>query len=199
MDISQTGVLYPLFTKTLVYAMFILLGILVAVGLLFAVSYNKLVGLRNSAEESFKSIDVFLKQRYDLIPNLVNTIKGYTEYESSTLEKVIQARSAAMNAAPADKAEAEGQLAGTLKTIFALAENYPNLKANEQFMQLQTTLTGLEESIQRARRFYNATVRDLNNAVQMFPSNIVAGIFGFRAMDYFDVPEGETQNVKVEF
>jgi LemA protein len=161
--------------------------------------YNRLVRLRNGAEESFKSIDVFLKQRYDLIPNLVNTIKGYSNYEASTLEKVIQARNAAMTAAPADKAAAEGNLAGALKTVFALAESYPDLKANEQYMQLQTTLTGLEESIQRARRFYNANVRDLNTSVEMFPSNIVAGMFNFRKMDYFDVPEGETENVKVQF
>jgi len=177
----------------------ILLVILVVLGLFVISIYNKLVRLRNGAEEAFKSINVFLKQRYDLIPNLVNTIKGYTQYESSTLEKIVSLRSQAMNAGGKDGGAAENALSGALKSVFALAENYPDLKANSEFTKLQDTLTGLEESIQRSRRYYNASARDLNNAVEVFPNNLIAGPFGFQRMGYFEVPEGETQNVKVQF
>lgn len=178
---------------------FIFLILLVIIGVILAGLYNRLVRLRNGAEEAFKSIDIFLKQRYDLIPNLVNTIKGYTQYESGTLEKIVQLRSQAMSANGTDGGAAENALSGALKSVFALAENYPDLKANQEFLNLQQTLTGLEESIQRARRYYNASVRDLNNAVETFPSNIFAGMFGFRKMDYFEVDATETQNVKVQF
>ena len=178
---------------------FLLLIILIITGVILAGLYNRLVKLRNGAEEAFKSIDIFLKQRYDLIPNLVNTIKGYTQYESSTLEKIVQLRSQAMSANGTDGGAAENALSGALKSVFALAENYPDLKANQEFLNLQQTLTGLEESIQRARRYYNASVRDLNNSVETFPSNIFAGMFGFHKMDYFEVDEAETQNVKVQF
>ena len=178
---------------------FVLLIILIITGFILAGLYNRLVKLRNGAEEAFKSIDIFLKQRYDLIPNLVNTIKGYTQYESSTLEKIVQLRSQAMSANGTDGGAAENALSGALKSVFALAENYPDLKANQEFLNLQQTLTGLEESIQRARRYYNASVRDLNNSVETFPSNIFAGMFGFHKMDYFEVDEAETQNVKVQF
>lgn len=177
----------------------IFLILLVVIGIVVAGLYNRLVGLRNGAEEALKSIDVFLKQRYDLIPNLVSTIKGYTQYESGTLEKIVQLRSQAMSAGGTDGGAAENALSGALKSVFALAENYPDLKANQEFLQLQQTLSGLEESIQRARRYYNASVRDLNNAVEMFPANLFAGMFGFRRMDYLQVDEAETQNVKVQF
>lgn len=179
--------------------MIILLVLVVVLALIAVSSYNKLVKLRNGAEEAFKSIDVFLKQRYDLIPNLVNTIKGYTQYESSTLEKVVQLRSQAMSAGGQDGGAAESALSAGLKSVFALAENYPDLKANTEFRQLQETLTGLEESIQRARRYYNASARDLNNAVEVFPSNLFANAFGFQRMGYFEVDEGETKNVNVQF
>ena len=178
---------------------FIFLIILVVIGFVLIGLYNRLVKLRNGAEEAFKSIDIFLKQRYDLIPNLVNTIKGYTQYESGTLEKIVQLRSQAMSAHGTDGGAAENALSGALKSVFALAENYPDLKANQEFLQLQETLTGLEESIQRARRYYNASVRDLNTTVEMFPGNIFASMFGFSKMDYFEVDEAETQNVKVQF
>lgn len=178
---------------------FIFLILLVLIGIVLIGLYNRLVKLRNGAEEAFKSIDIFLKQRYDLIPNLVNTIKGYTQYESGTLEKIVQLRSQAMAAGGTDGGAAENALSGALKSVFALAENYPDLKANQEFLHLQETLTGLEESIQRARRYYNASVRDLNNAVEMFPGNIFAGMFGFRKMDYLEVDQAETQNVKVQF
>jgi LemA protein len=179
--------------------MLLFIGVLVVLSLWAMTVYNRLVQLRNGAEEAFRTIDVFLKQRYDLIPNLVNTIKGYTQYESSTLEKVIEARNVAMHAGPAERGAAENTLTGALKSVFALAESYPDLKANQEFMHLQTTLTGLEESIQRARRFYNASVRDLNNGVEMFPGNVIASYFGFHRMDYLVVPGEETANVKVEF
>lgn len=177
----------------------IVLVVILLVGFYFVGTYNKLVKLRNGAEEAFKSINVFLKQRYDLIPNLVNTIKGYTQYESSTLEKIVELRSKAMSAGGKDGGAAENELSGALKTVFALAENYPDLKASQDFLQLQQTLTNLEESIQRSRRFYNASARDLNNAVEVFPNNLIAGPFGFQRMDYFEVAEAETQNVKVQF
>ncbi|MEO6132558.1 MAG: LemA family protein [Saprospiraceae bacterium] len=177
----------------------ILLAIVVVLALLLMGTYNKLVRLRNGAEEAFQTINVFLKQRYDLIPNLVSTIKGYTGYESGVLEKVVQLRGAAMTAGGKDGGAAENALSGALKSVFALAENYPDLKANTQFTQLQETLTGLEESIQRSRRYYNASARDLNNAVEVFPSNLISGPFGFKRMSYFEVDEAEKQNVKVQF
>lgn len=173
--------------------------VLALLALLLIFGFNRLVRLRNSAEEAFKSIQVFLKQRYDLIPNLINTIKGYTQYESNTLEKIVALRSQAMAAGGADKGEAENKLSGALASLLAVAENYPDLKANQEFLHLQETLGGLEESIQRARRYYNASVRDLNNAVEIFPNNLFAGMFGFRKMDYLEVAEAETQNVNVQF
>jgi LemA protein len=177
----------------------VLLIVLVVIGLLIMSTYNRLVRLRNGAEEAFKSINVFLKQRYDLIPNLVNTIKGYTQYESGVLEKVVELRSKAMTAGGKDGGAAESALSAGLKSVFALAESYPDLKANSEFMKLQDTLTSLEESIQRARRYYNASARDLNNAVEVFPNNLIAGPFGFQKMGYFEVDEAEQQNVKVQF
>ena len=177
----------------------ILLIVVVVLALLVMSTYNRLVRLRNGAEEAFKSINVFLKQRYDLIPNLVNTIKGYTQYESGLLEKIVELRSRAMNAGGKDGGAAENELTGALKSVFALSENYPDLKANQEFLNLQQTLASLEESIQRARRYYNASARDLNNAVEVFPNNLIAGPFGFERMGYFEVDEAETQNVKVQF
>jgi LemA protein len=177
----------------------VLLILVFVIGFFLMGTYNKLVRMRNGAEEAFKSINVFLKQRYDLIPNLVNTIKGYTQYESSTLEKIVELRSKAMTAGGKDGGAAELALSGALKSVFALAENYPDLKANQDFMQLQQTLTNLEESIQRARRYYNASARDMNNAVEVFPNNLIAGPFGFHRMEYFEVDAAETENVKVQF
>ncbi|HRJ16522.1 MAG TPA: LemA family protein, partial [Saprospiraceae bacterium] len=152
----------------------IIVGILLLAAFLLAGTYNKLVRLRNGAEEAFKSIDVFTKQRYDLIPNLVNTIKGYTQYESSTLEKIVTLRNSAMSAGGKDGGAADSALSGALKSVFALSENYPDLKANQEFLNLQNKLSELEESIQRARRYYNASARDMNNAVETFPNNLIA-------------------------
>ena len=177
----------------------VLLVVVVLLGFFLVGVYNKLVRLRNGAEEAFESINVYLKQRYDLIPNLVNTIKGYTQYEKGVLERVIELRSKAMAAGGKDGGAAENELTGALKTVFALAENYPDLKANQEFLHLQETLTGLEEGIQRARRYYNASARDLNNAVEVFPNNLIAGPFGFERMGYFEVDEAEKENVKVQF
>lgn len=180
-------------------ALIILVVIALLIGLVIMNIYNKLVRLRNGAEEAFNSINVFLKQRYDLIPNLVNIIKGYMQYESSTLEKIVELRSQAMTAGGKDGGKAETALTGALRSLFVVAENYPDLKANQEFLQLQKTLTGLEESIQRARRYYNASARDLNNAVEVFPNNLLAGPFGFRKMGYFEVEEAEMKNVNVQF
>jgi LemA protein len=177
----------------------VLLVIILILGFFIVGMYNKLVRMRNGAEEAFESINVFLKQRYDLIPNLVNTIKGYTQYESGLLERVIELRGKAMASGGKDGGAAENELSGALKSVFALSENYPDLKANQEFLNLQQTLTGLEESIQRARRYYNASARDLNNAVEVFPNNLLAGPLGFRRMGYFEVDEAEKQNVKVQF
>jgi len=177
----------------------VLILIVVFLGLYLMGTYNKLVRLRNGAEEAFKSINVYLKQRYDLIPNLVNTIKGYTQHESGTLEKIVELRGKAMASGGKDGGAAEQALSGALKSVFALAENYPDLKANQEFLRLQETLTSLEESIQRSRRYYNASARDVNNAVEVFPSNLIAGPFGLHRMEYFEVDEAETQNVKVQF
>src|SRR5687768_1791706 len=177
----------------------VLLLVIVLLGFFVVGIYNKLVRMRNGAEEAFESINVFLKQRYDLIPNLVNTIKGYTQYESGVLERIVDLRSRAMAAGGKDGGAAENELTGALKSVFALAENYPDLKANQEFLHLQQTLTGLEEGIQRARRYYNASARDLNNAVEVFPNNLIAGPLGFKRMGYFEVDEAEQQNVKVQF
>lgn len=178
----------------------LVLGIIaILIGLLAISTYNKLVRLRNGAEEAFETINVHLKQRYDLIPNLVNTIKGYTQYESGVLEKIVELRSRAMAAGGKDGGKADNELTGALRSVFALAENYPDLKANQEFLNLQQTLTGLEESIQRARRYYNASARDLNNAVEVFPNNLLAGPLGFKRMGYFEVDDAEKQNVKVQF
>ncbi len=168
-----------------------------------AFAYNGLVSLRNRAKEAWADIAVQLKRRYDLIPNLVETVKGYAAHEAGVLEQVTAARTTAMQAtAPADKAQAENALSGTLKSLFAVAENYPNLKANENFLQLQRDLTDTEDKIQAARRFYNTTVMALNTAEQVFPTNLFAGMFGFQPMDLFELgAEDAAANapVKVQF
>jgi len=156
---------------------------------LYAVSaYNKLVSLRNTSESAWSDIDVQLKRRYELIPNLVETVKGYAQHEQGTFEKVTEARSQAMQAnTPGEKGAAEGALTQTLKSLFAVAEAYPELKANENFLSLQGELSNLEEAIQNARRYYNAVVRDLNTACDVFPSNIVAGVFSIVKKEYFEL------------
>jgi len=179
---------------------YIILGILVVVALWFIAIFNGFVVLKNRAKEAWSDIDVQLKRRYDLIPNLVETVKGYATHERETFDKVIQARSAAMGAAkPADKAVAENQLSETLKSLFAVSENYPDLKASTNFLELQRELTDTEDKIQAARRFYNTNVRDLNIKIEKFPDNIVAGMFGFRQMELFEATGAEKDPVAVKF
>jgi LemA protein len=162
--------------------------------------YNGLIRLKNIVDEAWSGIDVQLKRRYDLIPNLVETVKGYAKHESSTFEKVTELRSSAMNTKGIEeKGQIENQLTQALKSVFALAENYPELKANEGFNKLQDQLSNLENEIQNARRYYNGTVRDFNTKIQMFPANIVAGMLGFVAREFFVADENERENVEVKF
>jgi len=162
--------------------------------------FNGLVQLRNRVGEAWSDIDVQLKRRYDLIPNLINTVKGYAAHETGEFEKVTAARSAAMQAGtPAGKAEAENMLSGALKSLFAVSEAYPDLKANQNFLELQRELSDTENKIQAARRFYNGNVLDLNNKIDMFPSNIIAGMFAFAKREFFEVADGEKEPVKVSF
>lgn len=165
------------------------------------VIYNKLIKMRNHADEAWSDIDVQLKRRYNLIPNIVETVKGYAAHEDSVFTKVTEARSNAINAGSMkDQAQAENMLSGALKSLFAVAENYPDLKANENFMQLQNELVDTEDKIQAARRFYNGTVRDYNTKLQQFPNSIIAGMFKFEAKEFFEVEdEEEKKNVKVSF
>ena len=179
----------------------VVLGILAALLLALVGVYNGLVRLRVQAENAWSDIDVQLKRRYDLVPNLVETVKGYAGHEKSTLEAVINARSRAMNAqGPAAKAEAEGMLTGALKSLFALAEAYPQLRAVESFTSLQGTLAQIEDTVQNARRYYNAVVRDLNTKIAQFPTNIIAGMFSFKTREFFEVTAAaEREAPKVSF
>lgn len=178
----------------------ILLAVVVVLGIYLVVTYNGLVSLRNKIENAWAQIDVQLKRRYDLIPNLVETVKGYAAHERGTLDAVVEARSRAMMAqGPAEKAAAENALTGTLKSLFALAENYPQLRAVEGFTQLQGSLSQIEDAVQNARRYYNAVVRDLNTKIHQFPSNLVARTFGFRDREFFEAPESERSVPRVSF
>jgi len=162
--------------------------------------YNSLVGLRERAEAAWSDIDVQLKRRYDLVPNLVETVKGYASHEEDTLESVVRARAEAMNASsPAEQGQAEGMLTEALKSIFALSEDYPDLRAAENFRQLQGQLSELEEQIQQARRYYNAVVRDYNTRIHQVPSNLVARSFGFGEREFFEIPGAEREAPRVQF
>ena len=179
--------------------------VLIALGILvlwFIFAYNRFVRLFTHAKEAWSDIEVQMKRRYDLIPNLVNTVKGYAAHEQGTFEKVTEARTKAMNAQTVkDHAEAEDMLSSTLKSIFALSENYPDLKANTNFLELQRELSDTENKIQAARRFYNGNVRDLNISIETFPSNIVAKTFGYAKMEFFDLEGSEAarEPVAVKF
>lgn len=178
----------------------IIVAVLLIIGLWLAGTYNKLVRKRNNAKEGFSTMDVYLKKRFDMIPNLVETVKGYATHERETLEAVMKARSQVASAGTIDqKVENENMLTGALGRLFAVAENYPDLKANQNFLNLQEQLRSVEQDIANARKFYNGTVKDLNNSIEQFPSNIVAGIFHFEKMPMFEINEESRQNVQVKF
>ncbi|MBX4192154.1 LemA family protein [Candidatus Parcubacteria bacterium] len=183
--------------------LYIVLGVLVLLVLWVIFAYNGFVRMIQRAKEAWADIDVQLKRRYDLIPNLVETVKGYATHEKTAFENVTAARAAAMDAGSiAEKGKAENMLTGTLKTLFAVAEAYPDLKANTNFLELQRELSDTENKIQAARRFYNTNVRDLNTALQSFPGNVIAGFFNFEPREFFELGEGEDaarQPVAVKF
>jgi LemA protein len=182
--------------------LYIVIGIIALLVIVLAAMYNRFVSLVNRTKEAWSDIEVQLKRRYDLIPNIVETVKGYAAHESSAFENVTKARSAAMGAqTPAEHGKAENMLTGALKSLFAVSEAYPDLKANQNFLHLQQELSDTENKIQAARRFYNGNVRDLNTGIESFPGNVIAGMFGFKAQEFFDIPDNapEQQNVAVKF
>ncbi len=181
----------------------VLIAVLVALGLLIIwliFTYNGLITLRNRTNEAWSDIDVQLKRRYNLIPNLVETVKGYAKHESDVFTNVTKARTAAMAAqTPAEHAEAENMLSDTLKSLFAVAENYPALQASDNFLHLQNELTDAEDKIEAARRFFNGNVRDFNTKMQVFPTNLVAGVLGFKKFEFFEIAEDQRNTPKVNF
>jgi len=183
------------------YITYIVIGVAVILVLWVIAAFNNLIRTRNRAKEAWSDIDVQLKRRYDLIPNLVETVKGYAIHERELLEKVTQARASAISAqGTKDKADAENALSGTLKSLFAVSENYPDLKASVNFLQLQKDLTDTEDKIQAARRFYNSNVMELNTKIEAFPSNVIASVFSFKQMDLFELQEAaQREPVAVKF
>ena len=185
------------------YITYIILGVAALAVVWVIYAYNRLVALTNRSEEAWSDIDVQMKRRYDLIPNLIETVKGYVSHERETLEKVTEARTKAMGAqSVADHAQAENMFTGALKSLFAVAESYPDLKANTNFLELQRELSDTENKIQAARRFYNSVVQDLQNGLEQFPSNLIGNMFGFKTREFFQLAEGEEaarQPVQVKF
>ena|SRR5680860_267850 len=184
--------------------LYVIIGVIVVLAIAVISLYNGLIRLKNRVDEAWSDIDVQLKRRYDLIPNLINTVKGYASHERETLERVVNARNTAMAAQSGGDAKAQGQaenaLSGTLKSIFALAENYPDLKANQNFLELQRELSDTENKIQASRRFYNGNVRDFNTKIQTFPNNIIASWLKFVDREFFEIEnEVERKNVEVKF
>ncbi len=180
----------------------IVIAALVLIVIIWAIAaYNSFVRGRNKAEEAYSTMDVYLKKRFDLLPNLVETVKGYAAHEKETLDRVIRARQGVSAAATdAERLQKENQLTSTLRTLFAVAEAYPDLKANTNFMNLQGQLNQIEEDIANSRKYYNAVVRDFNTRLQSFPGNIIAGMFHFSTMPLYEVEDAaERQNVKVQF
>ncbi len=182
----------------------VVLGVIGLIVVWLIATYNGLITLRNRTDEAWSDIDVQLKRRYDLIPNLVETVKGYAGHEREVFEKVTLARTAAINAEKggnlAEISKTENMLAGTLKTLFAVAENYPDLKASQNFLQLQDELSDTENKIQASRRFYNGNVRDFNTKMEKFPTNMIAGMFGFKSREFFEMEEpAQREAVKVQF
>ena len=185
-------------------ALYIIIALLVAVAAYVIVTYNAFVGLKVRISEAWSDIQVQMKRRYDLVPNLVETVKGYAKHEAGTLEQVVKARGDAManNGSPSDQAASENIFTGALKSLFALSEAYPELKANENFMSLQSDLSEIEDKIQAARRYYNGSVRDNNTKIGQFPSNFVAQAFSFTTAEFFELDEDEAaarQPVPVNF
>ena len=180
---------------------YIILGVIVVLALFMISIYNSLVRLKNMVDEAFSTMDVYLKKRYDLIPNLVETVKGYAKHESETLEAVIAARNKAQSAtSPEAQMAAEGDLSQVMGRLFAITESYPDLKANTNFMDLQKQLQTLETEIAQSRKYYNGTVRTFNTKIEVFPNNLLAGMFGFTKRTMFEVTnEVERENVKVSF
>ena len=177
----------------------IIIGVLAVVVLYFIASFNRLIGLKNRANNAWSQIDVQLKRRYDLIPNLVNAVKGYMKHEKGTLTDITKMRSQLVSGSVQEKAKASNMISDALKTIFAVAENYPKLQASENFKMLQEELSGTESKIAYSRQFYNDTVMSLNNSIQQFPSSIVAGMMSLKEREFFKTEESEKKNVKVEF
>lgn len=182
-------------------ALFIIALAIPVIVVVYAIGlYNALVQLKMKVEEALADIDTFLKQRYDMIPNLVEIVKGYAKHEQGTLEKLTELRSKAMQTESlADKVETENQISQTLKSLFAVAENYPDLKANTTFLDLQQKLSGLEDNIQKSRRYYNGTVQNFNTKIATFPNNLLAGPLGYKPYKFFAATEEEKENVKVQF
>lgn len=184
--------------------LYIIIGIAVIAGLYGVSVYNRLVKLKNRVAEAWSDIEVQMKRRYNLIPNLVETVKGYATHEKETLERVIQARNMAVNTTgdPAQQAASENMLTGALKSLFALSEDYPDLQANAQFLKLQDDLAESEDLIQKARRYYNGSVRDLNILIQQFPSNLIAGLVDYEVAEYFEIDDADNaarKPVEVKF
>ncbi|MFZ2681545.1 MAG: LemA family protein [Patescibacteria group bacterium] len=178
----------------------VIIGVVVLGVVWLVVMYNGLISGRTRVQEGLSDIEVQLNRRYDLIPNLVNTVKGYAKHEDDVFTKVTQARTAAMSAStPHDHAVAENQLSQTLKSLFAVAEAYPDLKASNNFAHLQTELVDTEDKIQAARRFYNSQVRDFNTSVQTFPTNLIANTLGFKVFEFYDAPEAANATPQVQF
>src|SRR5690625_3056102 len=178
---------------------FIIIAVLIIIGLYLIVTYNSLIKLRNWVQESWSQIDVQLKRRHDLIPNLVNTVKGYAKHEQETLEKVIQARNQLISGTPQERIEEDNQIQEALKSIFALSESYPDLKANQNFLRLQDELTETENKVAYSRQLYNKTVAEYNIKRETFPTNIIAGMFNFKAEEQLTIPEAEREAPTVEF
>lgn len=175
--------------------------VLLLVGVWIFTTYNSFIKLKNNVEEGFATMDVYMKKRYDLIPNIVETVKGYAKHEKDTLTAVIENRNSALKATTIqDRVQSESQLNESIKSLFALAESYPDLKANSNFLELQQQLTAIEQDIANSRKYYNSVVKMLNNKVEMFPSNLVAKWFKFTKKDMFEVSsETERENIKVQF
>ncbi|MBU0648870.1 LemA family protein [Patescibacteria group bacterium] len=181
-------------------AVYIIVAVVAVVAVWFIATYNGLITLRNRTDEAWSDIDVQLKRRHDLIPNLVNTVQGYASHEKQLFENVTQARAAAMGAkSPEEHAKAENTLTQTLKSLFAVAENYPELRASENFAKLQDELSDTENKIQASRRFYNGNVRDINTKMQKFPTNLIAGMLGFKVYEFFEIEQMERETPEVKF